>query len=84
MADINGDGRDDFLFVDSIDGSMTAWMNGGQIESSGSAFQWNWKGVVATGDFTRGACIEFGKLYGLGRADYIGEHHATPIHVDAG
>ncbi|KAK5707629.1 hypothetical protein LTR97_000167 [Elasticomyces elasticus] len=77
LADINGDGRDDYLFIDSINGSVTAWMNGGQIESSGSAYQWNWKGVVATGAFTRGACIEFGKLYGLGRADYIAVEPAS-------
>ena len=67
-----GDSRDDFLFVDSINGSTIAWLNGGQIQSSGSAFQWNWQGVVASGGFTRGECTEFGELYGLGRADTIG------------
>ncbi|KAK5693162.1 hypothetical protein LTR97_010638 [Elasticomyces elasticus] len=77
FADINGDGRDDFLFVDSINGSTTAWMNGGQIESSGSAFQWNWKGIVASGGFARGACLEFGELYGLGRADTIAVEPAS-------
>jgi len=55
-----------------ITGAVTVWYNGGQIPSSGSAFQWNWQGVVSPGGSCRGSCIEFGALYGLGRADYIG------------
>ena len=72
LADINGDGRDDFLFVDMLNGSTTAWYNGGPIPSSGSAFQWNWQDVISPGGSSRGACVEYGSLYGLGRADYIG------------
>nr|OQO24051.1 hypothetical protein B0A51_05021 [Rachicladosporium sp. CCFEE 5018] len=71
LADINGDGRDDFLFVDMLNGSVTEWQNGGAIPSSGSAFQWNWQDVVSPGGSCRGQCVEFGALYGLGRADYI-------------
>jgi hypothetical protein len=71
FADMNGDGRDDFLFVDMLNGSVTAWYNGGQIPSSGSAFQWNWQGVVSPGGSCRGQCIEFGQEYGIGRDDYI-------------
>lgn len=77
FADINGDGRDDFLYVNMIDGAVTAWYNGGAIESSGSAFQWNWAGNVSTGGSSRGACVEFGELYGDGRADYIVVEPAT-------
>ena len=72
LADINGDGRDDFVYVDPLNGSVTAWYNGGAIPSSGSAFQWNWQNVVSSGGSSRGECVEFGKLYGEGRADYIG------------
>ncbi|KAK5700263.1 hypothetical protein LTR17_023069 [Elasticomyces elasticus] len=60
-----------------IDGSVTEWQNGGQIPSSGSAFQWNWKGNVSTGGSSRGACVEYGSLYGLRRADYIVVEPAT-------
>jgi len=60
-----------------IDGAVTAWYNGGAIESSGSAFEWNWQGIVSTGNFTRGECVEFGNLYGEGRADYIAVEPAS-------
>ena len=72
LADINGDGKADLLYVNMLNGSVTAWYNGGLIPSSGSAFQWNWHGIVSPGGSSRGACVEFGALYGLGRADYIG------------
>ncbi|KAK4545949.1 hypothetical protein LTR36_002513 [Oleoguttula mirabilis] len=71
FADLNGDGKDDFLYVDMLNGSVTAWSNGGSVPSSGSAFQWNWQGVVSSGGSSRGECVEFGALYGLERADYI-------------
>ncbi|KAK4890932.1 hypothetical protein LTR27_010380 [Elasticomyces elasticus] len=77
LADINGDGRDDLLYVNMIDGAVTEWQNGGQILSSGSAFQWNWKGNISTGGLSRGACVEYGSLYGLGRAGYIVVEPAT-------
>ncbi|KAK4565366.1 hypothetical protein LTR86_003983 [Recurvomyces mirabilis] len=77
FADINGDGRDDLVWVDMITGAVTAWYNGGAVASSGSAFQWNWQGVVASGGSSRGQCVEFGALYGLGRADYIVVEPAT-------
>lgn len=31
FADVNGDGRDDFLYVNMINGAVTAWYNGGPI-----------------------------------------------------
>lgn len=77
FADLNGNGKADFLYVNMLDGAVTAWYNGGAIESSGSAFQWNWAGNVSTGGSSRGACVEFGKLYGDGRADYIVVEPAT-------
>lgn len=71
LHDINGDGRDDLLYVNMINEAVTAWYNGGKIPSSGSAFQWNWQGNVSTGGSSRGSCVEFGALYGQGGADYI-------------
>lgn len=85
LADINGDGRDDLLYVNMLNGSVIAWQNGGQRPSSGSALQWDWQGTVSPGDSSRGACVEFGALYGLGRADYIGMDNSfaqiTRVHV---
>lgn len=77
FADINGDGKDDYLYVDMLDGAVTAWYNGGAKESSGSAYEWNWQGNVSSGGSSRGACVEFGELYGVGRADYIVVEPAT-------
>lgn len=73
FADINGDGRDDFLYVNMLNGAVTVWYNAGQIQSSGSAFRWDWAGVVSPGGSCRGECIEFGAEYGQGRAGYISE-----------
>ncbi|KAK6388645.1 hypothetical protein LTR95_019728, partial [Oleoguttula sp. CCFEE 5521] len=78
LADINGDGKADLCFVDSLNGAVTVWYNGGAIPSSGSAFQWNWQGVLSPGGTSRGETVEFGALYGLGRADYIGTSVVEP------
>jgi hypothetical protein len=71
LADINGDGRADYLWVDAITGLTLAWTNEGPIPAGGSAFTWNPRGTVANGNIARGDCINFGNLYGEGRADYI-------------
>ncbi|OBT51242.1 hypothetical protein VE04_08841, partial [Pseudogymnoascus sp. 24MN13] len=71
LADINGDGRADYLFVDSLSGAVTAWTNEGNTAQSGSSFSWINRGIVAVGYSARGSCINFGNLYGVGRADYI-------------
>lgn len=71
IADINGDGRDDYLYVNMTNGAVTAWHNDGWSPGSDEAFRWQWKSIVATGGFSRGSCVEFGNLYGAGRADYI-------------
>ncbi|KFY78640.1 hypothetical protein V499_02243 [Pseudogymnoascus sp. VKM F-103] len=71
IADINGDGRADYLFVDGLTGAVTAWTNEGNSAQSGSTFTWTKRGIVAVGYTARGSCINFGNLYGVGRADYI-------------
>lgn len=77
IADINGDGRDDYLYANMADGSVTAWHNEGWSPGSDEAFEWQWRSVVATGGFSRGSCVEFGNLYGAGRADYISVKPST-------
>lgn len=38
-----------------------------------SAFIWLDKGFVAPGGVYRGSAVEFGNIYGIGRADYVGK-----------
>lgn len=47
LADINGDGLADYLWVDPTSGVVTAYLNGG-IKSDGSSV-WKSMGVIATG-----------------------------------
>jgi hypothetical protein len=58
-----------------ITGRAEAWRNNGIIPnggtSGGSTVAWETKGAIALGVGARGSAIEFGSLYGLGRADYI-------------
>jgi hypothetical protein len=77
FTDINGNGRADYLYVNMTDGAVTAWYNDGWNPSAANAFLWNSQGIVSSGGFSRGAAIEFGNLYGLGRADYISVKPST-------
>ncbi len=67
LADLNGDGRDDYLAVKS-NGAVDAWVNNG-----GSPGNWNWDGYgrVANGVGTPGREIEFADINGDGRDDYL-------------
>lgn len=67
FADINGDGKVDYLWVD-IDGAVTAYLNGG---NGANGWIWYPQGVIATGV---GACredVQFHDLNGDGKADYL-------------
>ena len=77
FADINGDGRADYLYVNMTDGAVTTWYNDGWSPSAENAFRWNSQGIVSSGGFSRGSAIEFGNLYGLGRADHISVKPST-------
>jgi FG-GAP-like repeat len=72
FADLNGDGRADYLWVHS-DGSVTAYLNGGQIAGSPTPANVVWlpQGVIATGIGKNGAGTRFADLAGVGRSDYI-------------
>ncbi|KAL2074793.1 hypothetical protein VTL71DRAFT_8572 [Oculimacula yallundae] len=77
LADIDGDGRDDLLFVDLVDSTTQAWHNDGPSgqfgdEAAGtSAFRWVAKGQVSGAKSTRGSTVEFANINGIGRADSI-------------
>jgi hypothetical protein len=71
FADVNGDGKADYLVVGAGYGSVTAWFNGGHDSNSPSGWDWNPQGVIAPGVGDPGSQIRFASLYGSGRADYL-------------
>ncbi|RYP85137.1 hypothetical protein DL769_001041 [Monosporascus sp. CRB-8-3] len=80
FADVNGDGRADYLWVDKFIGDTSAWINGGERPESerpnlgGSKFFWEKKGPVYSGS-SRGPNMHFPNLGGVGRADMV---HVDP------
>ncbi|KAK2765017.1 hypothetical protein FQN54_008716 [Arachnomyces sp. PD_36] len=68
-ADVNGDGKEDLLWIDKFMGDTSVWYNAGQIPVSGSAFTWTGKGALYQGA-AQGACQYYPNLGGLGRADF--------------
>ncbi|PVH89046.1 integrin alpha N-terminal domain-containing protein [Cadophora sp. DSE1049] len=68
LADIDGDGKADYLWVNPVSGATKMWRNGGE----GANGKWNWeeKGTIASG-VGNNKVIIFAKLGGHGRADYL-------------
>lgn len=67
-VDVNGDGRDDMIWVDKFVGDASVWYNMGPIPASGSAFTWNAAGPAYQGAL-QGSCLNWPDLNGDGRAD---------------
>ncbi|MEU8203335.1 FG-GAP-like repeat-containing protein [Streptosporangium sp. NPDC049046] len=65
FADLNGDGRDDYLLVKD-NGRVEAWLNVREADRVG----WNFRGVVASGSGPRDH-IRFADLNGDNRDDYL-------------
>jgi hypothetical protein len=65
FADIDGDGRADYLVI-GPSGSVTAWLNIG----SGQTPEWRYIGEIASGDGDR-AGVHLLDMNGDGRADYL-------------
>lgn len=69
LADIDGDGKADYLYVDKSTGKTKMWRNGGL----GGDGNWIWTGVgdIASGVGTSGSVVRFADFGGTGRADYL-------------
>ncbi|WP_190111152.1 FG-GAP-like repeat-containing protein [Streptomyces cinnamoneus] len=65
FADLNGDGRADYLAVDD-NGSVRAWLNPG--DGNGA---WASRGTVAAGVGAPGDTVRLSDVNGDGRADYL-------------
>jgi len=72
FADINGDGRADYLWVHPS-GAVTLYLNGGQLPGSATPANINWlnQGQIADGIGYPGSAIQFADLNGDGRAEYL-------------
>lgn len=73
FADINGDGRADYLTIDFATGALSAWINGGgpANQSDAAKVVWYPQGVIATGVGTGGRGILLADLNGDSRAEYL-------------
>ncbi|KAK3305604.1 uncharacterized protein B0T15DRAFT_511502 [Chaetomium strumarium] len=70
LADIDGDGKADYLVVDPLNGAVTMYRNGGP-----GSTKWIWFPVeqpIATGVDYNGYAVRFADLNGDGRAEYLG------------
>ncbi|MGV9226886.1 GDSL-type esterase/lipase family protein [Streptomyces albogriseolus] len=73
FADLNGDGRADYLKVNP-DSSVQAWINGGpnpKEPTGGADWLWYPQQTIASGVGTAGNTIRFADLNGDRRADYL-------------
>lgn len=68
FADVNGDGKADYLVLDPNTGSVTAWLNNGMDVPGGGG--WTNVGQVAAGA-APAAMVQFADLNGDGFADYL-------------
>ncbi|KAF5976214.1 putative carbohydrate esterase family 3 protein, partial [Fusarium bulbicola] len=77
FADVDGDGKADYLWVDKFSGDATVWYNRGRASASGnsgSSFKRENKGKAYSGS-SRGANMHYPNLGGVGRADMV---HVDP------
>ena len=70
FADINGDGKADYVVIDNTTGALTVWLNGGPNTAAQNGWVWVPAGTIASG-VAPGAEIHLADLDGDGRADYI-------------
>ncbi|KAK5134073.1 hypothetical protein LTR08_006963 [Meristemomyces frigidus] len=71
FADINGDGRADYVWIHTVNGAADMWYNGGPDTGANGAWLWYPQGQVADGIGCSGPDIQFGRLDTSGRAAYV-------------
>jgi hypothetical protein len=78
FADLNGDGRAEYLYVDE-NGAVEAYLNLGGPDNGPNAAKVAWlpQGTIATGVGARRTNIVFADINGDGRADYCVIDRAT-------
>lgn len=80
LADINGDGRSEYLRVSRTDGSVVESMNQGSKDTGPNAAVINWVPVtapIANGVGTNGRGVIFGDINGDGRAEFLDVNPST-------
>ncbi|KAJ7648750.1 SGNH hydrolase-type esterase domain-containing protein [Mycena polygramma] len=79
LADVNGDGRADYLTVTHTGGVVELWINGGGPDDGPNAAKVVWypQGVIATGVGSSGVGVQFADLNGDGRAEYLDVNYLT-------
>lgn len=83
FADIDGDGKADYLGVDPSSGAVTYYRNGGANPAAANGWLWIPEGQIATG-IGEGGGVRFGDIDGDGRADYIwlSESGAATVYIN--
>lgn len=69
LADIDGDGKADFLVVHD-DGTVYCWLNGGANKEAGGGWLWSPQGQIAFG-IGPGIGVRFADMNGDGKADLV-------------
>ncbi|KAI4199452.1 MAG: hypothetical protein LQ350_004593 [Teloschistes chrysophthalmus] len=85
LADINGDGRADFLIVDQNSGATTAYLNGGPNSDPNQGYVWHpVNGQIASGIGRDGKGIRFADINGDGKADYcwVGPNGELIVYIN--
>ncbi|KAI4182509.1 MAG: hypothetical protein LQ346_006572 [Caloplaca aetnensis] len=79
FADLNGDGRDDFIWI-GPNGEVTAFVNGG-LAADGHWIWYPQPALIAGGVGGKRSEIQFADLNGDGRAEYLWVHEDGSIDV---
>ena len=69
FADLNGDGKADFLTVDSVSGAVTFYENSGANSSIPNGWNWIHRGQVASG-LGEAAGVRFADIDGDGKCQH--------------